>query len=121
MDFRKFWKSFYYAAHGIVHVIKSEQNFRFHLFAAIIVLVASIVTGLTKYEWIIIIMLICGMFVIELVNAAIERVVDLASPDFHELALRAKDLAAGACLVCAICTAIVGLIIFVPKWWGILF
>lgn len=121
MDSLKFFKSFKYAFNGIIHAIKSEQNFRFYFLAAVIVLIASITTGLSKYEWIIIIILICGMFVIELVNASIERVVDLISPDFHELAAQAKDLAAGACLVYAICTAIVGLIIFIPKWWGILF
>lgn len=121
MDIHKFLRSFKFASHGIIHVVKSEQNFRFHLLAAIIVLIASIATGLSKYEWIIIIMLICGMFMIELINASIERVVDLVSPDFHLLALQAKDLAAGACLVYAICSAVVGLIIFIPKWWGILF
>ncbi|WP_391116098.1 diacylglycerol kinase family protein [Psychrobacillus sp. L3] len=121
MDIPKFLKSFKYATHGILHVIKSEQNFRFHLLAAIIVLIASMITGLSSLEWIIIIILISGMFMIELVNASIERVVDLASPDFHQLALQAKDLAAGACLVYAISSAIVGFIIFIPKWWGIIF
>ncbi|TQR10620.1 diacylglycerol kinase family protein [Psychrobacillus soli] len=121
MDFRKFFKSFLYASQGVVHVVKSEQNFRFHILAAAIVLIASLLSRLSKWEWIIIIMLICGMFVIELVNASIERVVDLTSPELHPLAKQAKDLAAGACLVYAICTVIVGLIIFLPKWSGILF
>lgn len=121
MDSRKFIKSFIYASNGILHVLKSEQNFRFHLFAAIVVFIVSITTGLSKNEWIIIIMLICGMFMVELLNASIERVVDLASPAYHELAKQAKDLAAGACLVYAICSAVIGLMIFIPKWWGILF
>lgn len=121
MNFRKFFKSFIYAFQGVMHVVKSEQNFRFHVFSAIVVLIAGLLTGLSKWEWIIIVMLICGMFMIELVNASIERVVDIASPEFHPLAKQAKDLAAGACLVYAICTAIVGLIIFIPKWLGIIF
>ncbi|PZX07178.1 undecaprenol kinase [Psychrobacillus insolitus] len=121
MNFRKFFKSFSYASKGVIHAIKSEQNFRVHLLAGVVVLLAALATGLSKLEWIIIVILICGMFVIELVNASIERVVDIASPDFHELARQAKDLAAGACLVYAICTVIVGLIIFIPKWWGILY
>ncbi|SER83252.1 diacylglycerol kinase family protein [Psychrobacillus sp. OK032] len=121
MNFRKFFKSFVFAFQGIILVIKSEQNFRFHVLAAVVVLLASLLTGLSKWEWIIIVMLICGMFMIELVNASIERVVDLASPELHPLAKQAKDLAAGACLVYAICTVIVGLIIFIPKWTGILF
>ncbi|MFJ5768566.1 diacylglycerol kinase family protein [Psychrobacillus sp. NPDC093180] len=121
MNIRKFFKSFVYAFQGIVLVVKSEQNFRFHVLAAVVVLLASFLTSLSKWEWIIIVMLICGMFMIELVNASIERVVDLASPELHPLAKQAKDLAAGACLVYAICTIIVGLIIFIPKWSGILF
>lgn len=121
MDFHKFFKSFIYAFQGVIHVVISEQNFRFHILAAVTVLIASFLSGLSKWEWIIIIILICGMFVIELVNASIERVVDLASPELHPLAKQAKDLAAGACLVYAICTVIVGLIIFIPKWSGILF
>lgn len=121
MNIRKFFKSFVYAFQGIVLVVKSEQNFRFHVLAAVAVLLASFLTSLSKWEWIIIVMLICGMFMIELVNASIERVVDLASPELHPLAKQAKDLAAGACLVYAICTIIVGLIIFIPKWSGILF
>ena len=121
MNFPKFLKSFTFAAHGIIYALKSEQNFRFHLFAAVMVLCASWLTGLSKWEWIIIVMLIFGMFMIELVNASIERVVDLASPEIHPLAKQAKDLAAGACLVYAICTVVIGLIIFLPKWSGILF
>lgn len=121
MNIHKFFKSFLFAFEGVVHVFKSEQNFRFHVLAAVIVLFASLFTGLSKWEWIIIVMLICGMFVIELVNASIERVVDLTSPELHPLAKQAKDLAAGACLVYAICTVIVGLIIFIPKWSGIIF
>lgn len=120
MNFHKFGKSFVYATQGIIHAIKSEQNFRLHLLAAGIVFLASLWTDLSKWEWIIVVMLIFGMFMIELVNTAVERIVDLASPDFHPLAKQAKDLAAGACLVYAICTVIVGLIIFIPKWSVIL-
>lgn len=121
MNFPKFFKSFVFASQGVVHALKSEQNFRFHLVAAIIVLSAGWLTGLSKTEWIIVVLSIFGMFMIELVNAAIERVVDLTSPELHPLAKQAKDLAAGACLVYAIGTVIVGFIIFIPKWSGILF
>ncbi|WP_419959047.1 diacylglycerol kinase family protein [Psychrobacillus sp. BM2] len=120
MNFRKFFRSFLYAANGIYHVVKSEQNFRFHVFSAIVVAIAAWMTGLSQIEWIIIVVSIFGMFMIELVNASIERVVDLVTPELHPLAKQAKDLAAGACLVYAICTVIVGLIIFIPKWSGII-
>jgi undecaprenol kinase len=57
------------------------------------------------------------MIALELVNSAIERVVDLASPDIHPLAKEAKDIAAGAVLVFAAASAIIGLLIFLPKWF----
>ena len=120
MNFLNFFRSFKYAANGIYHVIKSEQNFRFHLLAALIVAIAAWLTGLSRIEWIIIVISVFGMFMIELINASIERVVDLVTPELHPLAKQAKDLAAGACLVYAICTVIVGLIIFIPKWSGII-
>lgn len=120
MNFHKFFRAFIYAANGIYHVVKSEQNFRFHILAALVVVVAAVATGLSQIEWIIIVVSIFGMFMIELVNASIERVVDLVTPELHPLAKQAKDLAAGACLVYAICTVIVGLIIFIPKWSGII-
>lgn len=121
MNFHKFGKSFVYATQGVLQAVKTEQNFRLHLLAAGVVSLAGIFTGLSKWEWIIVVMLIFGMFMIELVNTAIERVVDLVSPDYHLLAQQAKDIAAGACLVYAICTVIIGLIIFIPKWSVILF
>lgn len=121
MNFHKLGKSFVYATEGIILAVKTEQNFRLHLLSAGIVFVAGLLTGLSKWEWISVIILIFGMFMIELVNTAIEKIVDLASPDFHPLAKQAKDLAAGACLIFAICTVIVGLIIFIPKWSVILF
>ncbi len=121
MNLRKLYHSFGYALQGIRTVILTEQNFRIHTLAAIVVFIAGIFTSLSKMEWILVIILVFGMFVIELVNTAIERVVDLVTPNFHPLAKQAKDLAAGACLIYAVCTVIVGLIIFLPKWLELLF
>jgi diacylglycerol kinase len=55
-----------------------------------------------------------------MIHTAIENVVDLVSPKHHDLARNAKDIAAGAVLICAIISAIVGLIIFLPKLWVLL-
>jgi diacylglycerol kinase len=57
---------------------------------------------------------------LEMINSAIENLVDLVSPEYNKLAGKAKDIAAGAVLVAAICAAIVGLIIFLPKGWELL-
>lgn len=112
-----FFKSFQYALKGIAQGVLSERNMRFHTFAAVVVLVAGYLTGLSMNEWMIIIILIGGMIALELMNTAIEKAVDLITEEFHPLAGQAKDLAAGAVLVFAICSAIIGMIIFIPKWF----
>ncbi|MGE7942872.1 diacylglycerol kinase family protein [Lysinibacillus xylanilyticus] len=116
MNVRKYIRSFGYAFEGIVTACK-EQNFKSHLLSAGIVLIAGYFTGLSRVEWYIVLILIALMFALEIVNTAIERVVDLASPKKHPLAKQAKDLAAGAVLVFAVFSAIIGLLIFIPKWF----
>ncbi|MHC8517088.1 diacylglycerol kinase family protein [Sporosarcina sp. ITBMC105] len=114
----RFLKSFYYAINGVLHGFRFERNMQFHLLAAIIVCLAGALTGLSTTEWMIIILLIGGMMALELMNTAIERTVDLVTKDIHPLAKQAKDVAAGAVLLFAIASAVIGLIIFIPKWFG---
>lgn len=115
---RKFFKAFDYAWSGILFGVKAERNLKFHLAAAIVVLLAGLFTGLSVIEWSIIVLLIGGMLALEMMNAAIECVVDLVTLENHPLAKHAKDLAAGAVLVYAISSVVIGLIIFVPKWFN---
>lgn len=116
MNVRKFFRSFRYAMEGLVTAVL-EQNFRFHLVSAIVVMMAGFLTGLSIVEWCIIILVIAFVIGTELINTAIERVVDLASPEIHPLAKQAKDVAAGAVLVFALASVIIGLLIFLPKWF----
>ena len=95
----------------------AEQNFRVDLVATILVLAVSFFTGLSALEWCIIILLIAGMLALEMVNSAIERVVDLATQDIHPLAKAAKDIAAGAVLIYALASVVIACIIFLPKWF----
>jgi undecaprenol kinase len=106
--------SFSYAISGIVIALRSEKNMRFHFFFSIIVLLVSYYFSITKTEWLFILVAICGMFALELVNTAIERVVDLVTAEYHPLAKQAKDLAAGAVLVYAILSVGIGIVIFLP-------
>ncbi|MGG0657545.1 diacylglycerol kinase family protein [Rummeliibacillus pycnus] len=115
MDVRKFFRSFKYAIEGIRQVM-AEQNFRFDLMVAFIVIVAGAFTGLSKIEWMILVMVITIMLSLEMINTAIERVVDLASPEKHPLAKAAKDISAGAVFVFACASVIIGILIFLPKW-----
>ena len=115
MNVRKFFRSFRFAVEGIRAALR-EQNLKFHFVSAIIVVIAGIATGLSAVEWSIIILIITAVIGAELFNTAIERVVDLASPEIHPLAKQAKDVAAGAVLVFALASVIIGLLIFLPKW-----
>ena len=114
MNARKFFKSFRYAVQGILTATK-EQNLR--ILSAVIVVLAGFLTGLSITEWVILTIVIALVIGAELFNSAIERVVDLASPEIHPLAKQAKDMAAGAVLVFAVASVIIGLLIFLPRWF----
>ncbi|MCF0255229.1 diacylglycerol kinase family protein [Bacteroides heparinolyticus] len=113
-DIKKQLYGFGYAWKGIRCCIGKEQNLSFHLIAAIIVVIAGFILSITKIEWTIVILCIGVVIAAELFNTAIERLVDLVSPQQHPIAGKVKDIAAGAVLVCAVTAAIIGLIIFVP-------
>ena len=107
-------KSFYYALRGIGHGVKYERHMRFHLLAAVVVVCAGFGLSINRMEWCIVLLCIGSVVAAELVNTAIERLTDLASPTLHPLAGQAKDVAAGAVLILSITAAIVGGIIFCP-------
>ncbi|MFC7684641.1 diacylglycerol kinase family protein [Ureibacillus sp. GCM10028918] len=115
MDVHKLLKSFGYAFYGIWTSMK-EQNMRIHIISAFFVIIAGLLTGLTIIEWIMILLVISLVIGAEMINTAIESVVNLASPEIHPLAKQAKDVAAGAVLVFAMASVIIGLLIFLPKW-----
>ena len=113
-DLQKQLRSFGYAWKGIQSCVGKEQNLSFHLIAAMAVIIAGIVLRITRTEWIMVVMCIGTVIAAELFNTAIEKLVDLVSPERHPVAGRVKDIAAGAVLICAVAAAIIGLIIFIP-------
>ncbi len=112
---KKLLKSFKYAFEGIFTGIKEEQNMKIHITIMILVIIFGIMLKISKTEWIICIILFGLVISMELINTAIENTVDLITKEKNEQAKIAKDVAAGAVLVSAIASAIIGLIIFVPK------
>lgn len=92
-----------------------ERNSRIEIAAGIIAIVLAAVLRLPAVSWAILLLTIFGVLSLEAVNCAIERVVDLASPGYHELARQAKDIAAGAVLIAAIGSVGIGLILFLPR------
>ena len=108
-------KSFAYAFEGIFTCIRKERNMKIHCVMAVLVVAAGVILGLSPVEWCICLGLFGLVMALELVNTAVEAVVDLVTGEYHPLAKIAKDTAAGAVLIAAIMAAAAGLIIFVPK------
>ena len=113
-DFRKQLRSFGYAWKGIRCCIGKEQNLSFHLIATVVTVIAGFLLEITRIDWMIVILCIGVVIAAELFNSAIEKLVDLVSPERHPIAGQVKDIAAGAVLVCAATAAIIGLIVFIP-------
>ncbi|KON87010.1 diacylglycerol kinase [Sporosarcina globispora] len=108
-------KSFAFAFSGIRTAVLNERNLQIHFAVSFAVTILGIFFGISKLEWMIILLAIGGMLSLELMNTAIESVVDLATAEYHPLAKQAKDIAAGAVLVYAIISVIIGGVIFLPE------
>ena len=116
---RKRIRSFGYAWKGIRSFVSKEHNAWIHCTAIIVVTVATVAIagfyfGITRNEWIAIILCFGVVLAAEGFNTAIERLVNLVSPERNPIAGDVKDIAAGSVLICAIVAAIVGIIIFMP-------
>ena len=105
-------KAFKYAFEGVFAAVKSERNMRIHLAFAFYVLLAGIVTKISLTEWVIIIICMAAVMSLELLNTAVEALCDEVSAEYSPKVKLAKDTAAGAVLVSAIASAIIGCIIF---------
>lgn len=104
---RRFFKSFKYAFKGVTSSILYERNMRIHMCAAFYVLIFMQFYDLSASEKAIIFLTIGSVISLEIINTAIEAVVDLCSPDYHTLAKKAKDLSAGAVLISAVISVLV--------------
>lgn len=112
---KKIINSFKYAFEGIKSSLRTERNMKIHFSMMILVIVAGILLDISTYEWMICIILFGIVIGGELVNTAIEEVTDLVTTEINPKAKLAKDIAAGAVLIMAITSAIIGFIIFIPK------
>lgn len=108
-------KNFIHAYNGIIHAIKNEAHFRFHLCIACLILAISWYLNINETEWMIIFLSIFLVLISECINTSIEHSVDLTTKKTHPLAMASKDLAAGAVLLASVHAIIQGLLIFLPK------
>ena len=113
---RSLLDSFNYAFEGIVYALKTQPNMRIHFLLTTAVLLASLIFKLTKLEILILFLTISFVIVSEMINTAIEATIDLITQDYHPIAAIAKNVAAGAVLVAATMSVIVGYLIFYQKF-----
>lgn len=107
--------SFGYAIKGIITVYKTEQNIVIHTIAAFLVMLMAFYFKVSHLELSMLILVIGLVIAFEIINTALEYVVDMTMPNIHPMAKMAKDAASGAVLVTAIAAIMIGLIIFIPK------
>jgi len=112
---KKRLQSFRYAIAGLFYLFSTQTNAIIHGVITVFVIGAGLFFALTATEWCILAITIAMVISTEATNTALETLTDLVSPNFHELAGRAKDVAAAAVLTTALGAVCVGLIIFLPK------
>jgi diacylglycerol kinase len=108
-----FLKSFVFAFKGLLFAWEG-RNFRIQIAAGVVVTVSGLVVGLSTRDWMIIIIMIGLVLAFEVMNSALEQFVNLVSPDYHPLAGKIKDMAAGAVLILSIVSVVIGVLVFWP-------
>lgn len=108
-------RSVKHALRGIGIMLASQHNAWIHAVATVCVGVAGVLFGLSWSEWCWIVLAIVAVWTAEALNTAIEFLTDVASPNFHPIAGKAKDVAAGAVLLAAVGAIIIGLLVFGPR------
>lgn len=116
-----FWHSLWYAAEGIVYTVRTQRNARIHLTILALVIIAGVLFHLSWVEWGLVALVSGLVLALETLNSGVEALVDLVQPDHHPQAKIAKDATAGAVLLAAITAVVVGLLVFGPRLWALLF
>jgi diacylglycerol kinase (ATP) len=107
--------SFNYAIEGVIHVLRRERNMRVHFALATVVLVLAFAYDVTKVELMVLLVSIAFVLFAEMVNTAIEEMIDLSTARYDPRAKIAKDVAAGAVLVASVVAATIGYLVFVDR------
>lgn len=114
-SFKSRIKTFCYAFAGIKYLFAKEVNAKIHFFAALLAIIVGFLLKISFTEWAVVILCIGMVISAEAMNTSIEAICDKVSPEFSDLVKVAKDVAAGAVLILAVCSVVVAVLIFVPK------
>jgi len=115
LGFKRFQNSFKYSIAGLKYAYTNEQSMLIHIGITVLVVIFGIFLKLSVTEWLLCLTMIGFVMAAELLNTAIEATVDMAMPDIHPLAKVAKDTASAAVFVLSFVSAIIGVVIFIPK------
>lgn len=107
--------SFNYAINGLITAVGTERNMKIHYAVAIFVLISSLFFDLSRVEYILLLTTISLVIIAELINTAIEKVVDMITEEYHPIAKIAKDIAAGAVLIAAVNSVAIGYLLFFDR------
>jgi diacylglycerol kinase len=109
------WRSFRFAFNGIRDLIRTQVNARMHLLVSAIVVFAGFFFQISLLEWCVVLLAMGLVLAAEAFNTALEYLTNLVSPDYHPLAGKVKDVAAGAVLIVTIISVVIGVLIFLPR------
>lgn len=110
----RFIKSLSHAIRGVFLALKSERNLQIHAVVAVLVCIAGVVFGISRWEWCILFICFALVIAAEMANTAIEKMLNFIHPDKHDAVRDIKDIAAGMVLVTSIIAVIVGILVFLP-------
>lgn len=108
-------KSFKYAFQGLKATYKTEQTVWIYIPVALFVIISGFIFQINRYEWIAVVLVLGIIFCLELINTALESIVDLVTEEYRVLAKKAKDTMSASVFIFAITAIVVGSIIFLPK------
>ena len=113
MSSKNMYASFNYAIQGVIYVLRTQRNMKVHFFMGILVIILATVLSVSRVELMVLFLTIGSVITAELVNTAVEEVVNLVTMEYHPLAKTAKNVSAGAVLVSAVTSVCIGYLVFI--------
>ncbi|HHY10161.1 MAG TPA: phosphatase PAP2 family protein [Firmicutes bacterium] len=113
MKKRPVYASFNDALQGVMYVVRTQRNMRVHLMTGLLVVILATALGVPRVELMILLLTVGAVFIAEVINTAVEEIVNLVTAEYHPLAAVAKNVAAGAVLIAALIAVCIGYLVFI--------